>query len=238
MQLQRYVAVQEEIVDPAKSTDYEDWIKHLIKTMQESKSAALSWYTGKHNQTYYYAFPIDSVDEVGVEGVFQLPFTKVTDRELSLPVTGVSSSRLSVLERLENYSYRPSNSPVRQPKLAFVDIHQVRDEMQEQYDALVRSLVEAMRKAEYLFAWSAFRTVIGEGRTFYGLPRTYYYTVLFDSMYQFFEQHWFGTALEKALGTAGARQYSATEKKCLQRFENFICTLRSDLSYQAHDNDE
>ena len=109
--------------------------------------------------------------------------------------------------------------------------------MHDQYDALIGRLIEAMRKAEYPFGWSAFRTVIGEGRTFYGRPRTYYYVAPFYSMSQFFEQYWFGTALEKALGKEGAQQYSAGQMNCLQGFEDFACTLRSDLSYQARQNE-
>jgi hypothetical protein len=240
MALRRYVAVQEDVVDPASSTDYEYWIKHLIKTMHDSPSGPGNSYAGKHNQSYYYAFPIDSLDDVGPESRFQLRLQGMKEisgqqarQFVPLPISGVNSTRLSVLERLESYSYSPSTSVVQEPKFAFVDVHQVRDDMQDQYDALVRSLVAAMRKAEYPFGWSAFRTIIGEGGTFYGPPRTYHYVVLFDNMYQFFEQHWFGAALEKALGTEGARQYSVTEKKCLQGFENFTCTLRPDLSYRS-----
>src|SRR5688572_11815596 len=238
MALRRYLAVQEEVVDPASSTDYERWIKHLVKTMYESQSGSGNWQAGKHNQSYYYVFPIDSLNDVGPDSQFQLPFHgvwKTSGEEAPqlapFPISGVRSTRLSVLERLESYSYSPSSSVVREPRFAFVDVHQVRADMQGQYDALVTSLVEAMRKVEYPFRWSAFRTIIGEGRTFHGPPGTYHYVVLFDSMYQFFEQHWFGSALGKALGTEGARQYSKTEKQCLQGFENFTCTLRSDLSY-------
>jgi hypothetical protein len=137
------------------------------------------------------------------------------------------------MERLESYSYLPANSLIRQPKFAFVDVHRVRADMHGPYQALVRGLVEAMCSAGYPFGWSAFRTVIGEGRTFYGPSRTYRYVVLFDDMYQFFGEHWFGAALEKAFGADGVKQYSATEKSCLQGFENFTSTLRADLSYQA-----
>lgn len=238
MALQRYVAVQEEVVDPACSADYERWIKHLVKTMYEGQSRSGNWQAGKHNQSYYYVFPIESLNEVGPESGSQLWFQGVTEspvRKASqvapLSISGVRSTRLSVLEWVEKYNYSPSASVVRAPMFAFIDVHQVRADMQDQYDALVTSMVEAMRKVEYPFAWSAFRTIIGEGRTFYGPRRTYHYVLLFDNMYQFFEQHWFGAALGKALGTEGARQYSETEKKCLQRFENFTCTLRSDLSY-------
>ncbi|CAN5772178.1 hypothetical protein BH20ACI3_BH20ACI3_32670 [soil metagenome] len=238
MTLQRYVAVQEEVVDAASSADYERWIKHLVRTRYENPSGRGTWQAGKHNQSYYYVFPIDSLNDVGLESRFQLWFQGVSETHsqeaaqvAALPISGVRSTRLSVLERMEKYSYSPSTSVVRAPMFAFVDVHQVRADMQDQYDALVTSLVEAMRKVEYPFAWSAFRTIIGEGRTFYGPPRTYHYVVFFESMYQFFEEHWFGAAMGKALGTEGARQYSDTEKKCLQGFENFTCKLRSDLSY-------
>src|SRR5688572_329425 len=130
MALRRYLAVQEEVVDPASSADYECWIKHLVKTMYEGQSRSGNWQAGKHNQSYYYVFPIDSLNDVGPESRLYLWCQGLTGsvvrkaaQEAPLAISGVRSTRLSVLERLERYSYSPSTSVVRAPKFAFIDVH-------------------------------------------------------------------------------------------------------------------
>jgi len=241
----RFFAVEEEVVDPAFSARYEEGIKLLIKAMRETEfDSAGNWNAGKHNQSYFYVFPVESLNDLDPEsGLIQRRFRNLMQTAGSklqqfapLVEPAVSSARLFLLERLERLSYAPASPLVREPAYAFVDVHRVRADMHDQYEILVDGLIGAMRRVEYPFAWTAFRAIIGDGRTFYGPPRTYHYVVLFDDMWQFFKQHWFGAALKKALGADGAQQYSATEKKCLQGFENFTCTIRSDLSHRVPQN--
>jgi hypothetical protein len=238
----RYFAVEEEVVDPPLSEGYEEGIKLLVRAMHDNQSSSdANWSAAKHNQSYFYVFRVESVNDLDPEsGLIQERFRNLMQTSssklqkfASLTIPAVSSVRLLLAERLEGLSYTPASSIVRDPRFAFVDVHRVRGDMHDQYEALVTRLIGAMRKIGYPFAWSAFRTIIGDGRTFYGPPRNYHYVVLFDDWRQFFHQHSFSAALEEALGADGAQQYSGAQRKCLQGFENFTCAIRSDLSFQA-----
>src|SRR5918996_4772161 len=154
MSSQRLIAVQEDVVVPSLSVEYEDAIKLLIRSVDKTQ---VRWSAAKHNQSYFYAFPIKSLNALDSEpGQPQRSFHGIMKGQ------AISSTRLSVFERFAAHSYMPASSRVAQPRFAFVDVHRVRVDQHDVYHSLVPRLVEAIGKTEYPFGWTAFRTVIGE----------------------------------------------------------------------------
>lgn len=239
----RFLAVEEEVVSTALAAQYEQGIKALLAAMRNAGfGAEYNWNTSQHNQSYFYTFPAESLNDLDpATGAAQQRFQRLLSaigldaaKEFAaLSVPPVQLSRLSVLERVDEFTYQPANSVVSAPKLAILDVHRVRADKIEPYLDSIHRLLAAVRKVEYPIGWTAWRTVIGEGKTFYGAGRDYTYFVPFDSHTQFYEQHSFAAALEKALGADGAWQLLLAERQCLLGLEAFEHRLRPDLGYAA-----
>ncbi len=239
----RFLAVEEEVVSTALAAQYEQGIKVLLAAMSKNGlGAEHNWNASQHNQSYFYSFAVDSLSDLDpATGVAQSRFEQLLTaiesdaaKEFAArSVPPVLSSRLSVVEWVEEFTYQPANSVVSAPKLAILDVHRVRADKIEQYKDAINRLLDAVSKVEYPIGWVAWRTVIGEGKTFYGVGRDYTYVVEFDGHAQFYEQHSFAGALEKALGVDGAGQLLLDERQCLLGMEAFEHRLRPDLSYRA-----
>ncbi len=236
-----FYVVEEEVVEPALAQRYETGVRILVAGMRRSKlGPELGWTTAQRGQSYFYVFTVRSLDELD-------PRSPVTERRFQEILQGVGdetakkfgsmtvpspvrSVRMFVLEPVEEFSYRPARPVVEEPKLVFQEFHRVRHDMVEPYKAVIRRMLKALHKASYPIAWTAYRSVLGEGRGFFGEGRYYYYVAPFDRPSQIYQEHAFGAALEKALGKEGAQELLAEEMKCLEGFEQTELKLRPDMS--------
>lgn len=239
----KFLAIEEEVVSTALAAQYEQGIKSLLAAMRDAGlGAEYNWNARQHNQSYYYSFAVESLNDLDpVTGLVQQRFQQLLGaigaeaaREFAaLSVPPVQLSRLSVLERVEELTYQPANSVVSAPKLAVLDVHRVRADKIEPYKDSIHRLLAAVRKVEYPIGWTVWRTVIGEGKAFYGAGHDYTYFVPFDSHSQFYEQYSFASTLEKALGADGVCQLLLDERQCLLGIEAVEHRLRPDLGYAA-----
>ncbi len=235
--------VEEEAVDPALARHYEEGIALFVEAMRRAQvGPELNWVASKHGQTYYYVFTIASLEDLDPQAAHVQQRTqrlmeavgeKTVSRFMELVAPAIRGNQLYVLEPVENYSFRPTESVVKDPKYVFIEIHRLRADMIDQYDQVMERFIEAVRRIDHPLGWSAYRTITGDGRPFHVAGRTYYYISPYDSKSQFYEEHWFGAVVEQALGTEGAKQLGADMMKCLVGLETFDHSLRSDLSYQA-----
>ena len=239
----RFVALEVEDVDVARADQYEQGVRGLIQAMRQAKlGREFEWHASQYNLSYFYSFPLSSLADLDPEtGVTQQRFKQLlaavdpdVAKEFSqATVQSVQATRLFVLERVAEFTYEASNSVVKSPKHAILDIHHVRTGQLEPYKAAIHRLMAAVRRANYPIGWAAYRVLIGEGKTFYGEGKVYYYVVAFDSPTQFYEQHSFAGALAKALGEDGARQLLLDERRCLVSLEASEHRLRPDLGYTS-----
>lgn len=236
-----FYVIEEEVVDPTLMARYETGVKTLVEGLRRAGlDPELGFATSQRGQSFFYLFTIRSLDELNPRSpVTQLRFQKMiqaageetAQKFVAMTVPSpVRSVRLSVLESVSEFSYQPAVSAVKEPKFMLQEEHRVRHDMIEPYKAVMKRLIEAMHKAGYPIGWTAYRSVIGEGRGFFGEGRYYYYVAPFDHPSQIHEQHQFGAALEKALGKEGAQQLLAEEMKCLEGFEQREFRRRPDLS--------
>jgi hypothetical protein len=242
----KFYAVEEEVIDPALTEPYEQGIKLMVEAMRKAKlGPEWNWGASHYGQSYFYVFTVSSLGDVDPqsslmrqrgEQLLQAVGKETFDQFERLTSPAIQSDRLSVMEPMEAHSYRPAKSVVKESTYRFVEVHRVRADMLEQYKAVLSRYVAAMRAADYPLGWSAYRIIVGEGRSFYGQGRTFYYVLPFDSMSQFYEQYSFGAALEKALGKEGAKQLVADQMKCLAGLAYFDTRRRADLSYVSLQN--
>ena len=237
----RFVAVEVEDVDVAQADRYEQGIGTLVRSMREAKlGSEFQWHASQHDSSYFYSFPLNSLQDLDPDtGVTRQRYQHLlasvnpdAAKEFSMAtVQSVQATRLFVLERVAEFTYQAPSSVVEAPKHAILDIHYLRTGQAEPYKAAIRRLMAAVGKADYPIGWSAYRMVIGEGKTFYGEGKVYYYVVPFDNPSQFYEQHSFQAALVKALGEDGARELLLDERRCLVKLETFEHRRRPDLGY-------
>lgn len=242
----RFFVVEEEVVDPARTEQYEQAMKTIVEAMKKARiGTEASWNASQHGQSHFYIFTAQSLDELDLQSTrlqrVQKQMKEGIDadtyrRFVATIVPAVQSTRLFALERAEDFGYQPANSVVKDPKYSFVQVHRVRADMRDQYRTLISRTIEALRKVGYPIGWRAFRVVIGEGRAFFDEGRTYYYVARYDSQSQFYEQHPLSAALENALGKEGAKQLTSELMKCLEGIEAYDSKHRPDLAYQGVSN--
>ena len=236
-----FYVIEEEVVEPALAERYETGVRILVEGMRRAKlGRELGWTTAQRGQSYFYIFTVRSLDELDprspvTEGRFRKIMQGVGDEtakkfgEMTIP-SPVRSVSMFVLEAVDEFSYRPARSVVEEPKFVFQELHRVRHDRIELYKAVIRRMLKALHKADYPIAWTAYRSVLGEGRGFFGEGRYYYYIAPFDRPSRIYQEHAFGAALEKALGKEGAQKLLADEMKCLEGFEQTEFRLRPDMS--------
>lgn len=239
----RFIGLEVEDVHVALAMQYEEAVQSLVDSMGEAKlGPEFGWHASQYNMAYSYAFPLQSLDDLDpATGATKVRFgelLKAVDPEAAKKFASgtsksVHASRLSILERVPEFNYEASHCVVEAPKHAIVDMHRVRGDSVEKYKESIRNLLGAVRKVDYPISWSAYRVVVGEGKTFYGEGRIYYYVVPFDSPYQFYEEHSFAAALYKALGEDGSKELMFEERSCLLEIEALEHRWRSDMGYMA-----
>lgn len=239
----RFFIVEEEVVDPARTEQYEEAMKTIVAAMNKAKiGSEASWNASQHGQSHFYIFSAQSLDELDLQsgrlqrvreqlkqGIDADTYRKV----LIAIIPAVQYTRLFALERAEGFGYLPAKSIVKEPKYSFVQVHRVRADMRDQYRNVMSRTIEALRKVGYPIGWTAFRVVVGEGRVFFEEGRTYYYVARYDTHSQYYEDHPLTAALESSLGKDGARQLMSDLMKCLEGIETYDSKLRPDLAYQG-----
>src|SRR5215475_15518444 len=139
----RFLAIEEEVVSTALATHYEQGIKVLLAAMSKTGlGVEHNWNASQHNQSYFYSFAVDSLSDLDpATGLAQRRFERLlaaigqdaAKEFAALSIPPVQSSRLSVLEWVEEFTYQPANSVVNAPKLALLDVHRVRADKIEPY---------------------------------------------------------------------------------------------------------
>ncbi len=237
-----YVVEQEDI-DPALTGQYEKGVQLAIASMQKAKlGPELNWSASQYQSSYFYIFQVGSLAEIDLDS----PQMRARNAQLatamdeatygkfaSLTTPAIRGNHLSVLEPLPEFSYQPANSVVKDPKYNYVEILRVQAGHVERFQEVTAEIIGAVKQSDYPMGFTAYRTVIGDGKVFFDHGRTYYFIAPYDSRSQFYEEHPFSAALEKAVGKARGNQLYADQLKCLVTMESYDYRLRPDMGYQA-----
>ena len=233
----RLILFEEEKINPALEFEYERGVTGLAEAIRTSKAnKEWSWESSSRHGTYYYVWPLRSVEVLDDKSEQAQHRQKMLWDEVGQATyekwatiyrPAVRTTKTYVLERLDDLSYQPASSAVHDPKFVFIDIHRVRNDRLPQYKAVIARFVEAVRKSGYPIGWTAYRSIIGEARM-------YCYFSPLDSQSQFYEKFPFPTALEKSLGKDGAEQLEKDIRDCMETYEYFDARLRPEMSNLGH----
>lgn len=238
--------VEQEWINPALTEQYEEGVRFALAGMRKARlGPEMNWDAAQHHSSYFYIFQVQSLDELDLLSPRMKQRTQQLGKAMDeaaarrfagLTTPAIRGNHLSVLEPVAEFSYQPASSVVKAPRYNYVDIVRVQAGKVEQFKAVTGRIIEALRKADYPIGFTAFRTVIGDGKVFFDEGRTYYFVAPYDNRSQFYEQHPFSGALEKGLGKQDAERLLAEYLKCLNGHESYDYQRRPDLSYQAGKN--
>ena len=235
----KYLVVMEETIDPSMTAAYEEGVRLTIAAMHKAKlGPEWNWSTSQRNHTYSYVFSFASIEEASTAQTQQRlkglidAIGEDAQRAAELATPALRGSRSLVLEFLEDSSYLPANSAVKEPKFIHVDLVRAKADMIDHHRGVISRVIASMHQANSPIPLNGYRVVIGDGGTLYGEGRTFYYAGPFESFSQYYDEYSYHAAMKKALGKEGAKQLAADLMKSLEAFDIYDAVVRPDLSYR------
>lgn len=226
----KYLIVHYDQVKPASVIEFESYGQKWVSAFTEKKMDASWAWLAYSNPSFGYAWVSPVPDyaflDTGPEREMKMAeaMGEETMKELMGFMEHVDSHHTEILKIMPEFTYQPEKVIADNPTFAMVGTHTVKAGMEGKYEALVKKIIEAMKKAEAPLGFNGYKVEFGQG--------TYIFVTAANDAPQFFSQPQGMELLTKALGAEGAQAILTEWLGMLSAYDMKMWTFRPDMSYQ------
>jgi hypothetical protein len=225
----KYSIVHIDVIEPSMQAEFEKNNKKWVEAFTEAgMGPEWSWFASNSGFSYVWISPMESYSFLDGEDARNKAMAEALGEEkmaeLMAGSKAIRSHETLISKYMPELTYEPAVPVSTNPGVYRLSVHSVKPDMTEQFEALVKEVVAAFKKAESGVGFAGYQTQIGKGGS-------YVFATMADNEEQLNAYPSTGEVLAKALGEERADGLFAEWKNCITDFESEDYQIRPDLSF-------